>query len=167
VKATLNGGDVPLNYSSFTIEMEADTDDIINGQMVPCSTSFTISAVGSGNFEIGTKVFARNWSDGEGVLGLQTDGGGVVTEADHDLLDIQEAALYGYLLDTSLGPVIEDTPLAYNAGFINVPTSVGDLTFYDIEQVTFVATAVPIPGAAWLLGSGLISISGMRKKFKT
>jgi hypothetical protein len=37
-----------------------------------------------------------------------------------------------------------------------------ELTYYD---ASLVVTAVPIPGAFWLLGSGLIGIVGIRKKY--
>ena len=34
------------------------------------------------------------------------------------------------------------------------------------DQVALDATAVPVPGAIWLLGSGLVCLVGFRKKFK-
>lgn len=44
-----------------------------------------------------------------------------------------------------------------------------DPTFYEFTfsgDVAYIAEAVPIPGAVWLLGSGLIGIVGIRRKFK-
>lgn len=35
-----------------------------------------------------------------------------------------------------------------------------------LDNIIFSGDAVPIPGAVWLLGSGLIGIVGIRKKFK-
>ena len=35
------------------------------------------------------------------------------------------------------------------------------------DDFTFAGAPIPIPGAVWLLGSGLIGIVGIRKKFKT
>lgn len=44
----------------------------------------------------------------------------------------------------------------------------GDYTFYD--EVVYTGTAdlcsIPIPGAIWLVGSGLVGLVGLRKKFK-
>jgi hypothetical protein len=53
--------------------------------------------------------------------------------------------------------------VAWNAGFGTTPT--GDFSNWiavpDTKQ-----TPVPIPGAAWLLGSGLVGLVGIRRRFK-
>jgi len=38
--------------------------------------------------------------------------------------------------------------------------------FYAISEIVLTGSPVPIPGAIWLLGSGLIGIVGIRRKFK-
>ncbi len=46
-------------------------------------------------------------------------------------------------------------------------TIVGGYAGQDGVEHAFVATPTPIPGAVWLLGSGLISLVGIRRKFST
>jgi len=41
----------------------------------------------------------------------------------------------------------------------------GSPAFY-LNEIDFYGNPVPIPGAIWLLGSGLIGIIGIRRKFK-
>lgn len=43
--------------------------------------------------------------------------------------------------------------------------SAGNYPYYDTTQ-KFTSNAVPIPAAVWLLGSGLIGIVGIRRRFK-
>ena len=65
----------------------------------------------------------------------------------------------------------------YFMGLISTDNNIGSLVFSDgigengsngdtsgIDDIVFATSAVPIPGALWLLGSGLIAIFSLRKK---
>jgi hypothetical protein len=69
---------------------------------------------------------------------------------------------------TGLGP---DSPYAYfhtvphqGAGTINDQAITGNIVLGLMERSA--TTPTPIPGAIWLLGSGLLGIAGLRKKIK-
>jgi len=55
------------------------------------------------------------------------------------------------------------TPGSYSL-YANATASGGSNSFY---QIGFTATSIPLPGAFWLLGSGLIGMIGIRRKYKT
>ncbi len=50
--------------------------------------------------------------------------------------------------------------------YSNIYLNTGDIGI-GIETLTFAPTAVPIPAAAWLFGSGLIGLAGVTRKRKT
>jgi len=51
-------------------------------------------------------------------------------------------------------------------GFAELPASTFAVRWNDSPPTIISGTTVPIPGAVWLLGSGLIGIVGIRRKFK-
>ena len=54
-------------------------------------------------------------------------------------------------LDSSGDPIFDPYPTSGSAGF-------------DLEAVGVIHSAVPIPGAVWLLGSGLLGLIGLKRK---
>ena len=61
--------------------------------------------------------------------------------------------------------------------FYSNPVAVGETATFSVYNVnpdhigffgiSFYPTPVPVPGAVWLLGSGLLGIAGLRKRFRT
>ena len=54
------------------------------------------------------------------------------------------------------------------ASSINVVSVTASSTYsgWNVDNIVLEANPVPIPGAVWLLGSGLIAMVGIRRKFK-
>lgn len=69
-------------------------------------------------------------------------------------------------LSQEFGPLLGTNISALNQ-FIDVESSLGLLTFNSSSDVLFQASAVPVPAAVWLFGSGLIGLIGMGKKAAT
>ena len=67
-----------------------------------------------------------------------------------------------YWLTDSINGVNFNNPLLAQLRMYDLIPSDGDFDY--LLDIT--ATYVPIPGAVWLLGSGLIGLVGLRKKFK-
>ena len=127
------------------------------------------------------------------VLMTSTAGAVTITSLTPDPLYLQP---YGddLLLARLSETVSEDTQISVSLNgptIISAPSNVSVLTGYDTTNIpvtslgplgevlvtaalgdssasarVIVADAVPIPGAVWLLGSGLIGIVGIKRKFK-
>ena len=59
-----------------------------------------------------------------------------------------------------------DIGLLQTDGILTVTLETGGSTYYNMSELTAQADRVPIPGAVWLLGSGLIGLVGLRRKIK-
>lgn len=78
------------------------------------------------------------------------------------------ASAAGTALPT-LPPILPDWPSPYRLDISSQQTFGGTQSFYILADVTSAVlspTSVPIPAALWLLGSGLIGLIGLRRKFK-
>ena len=73
------------------------------------------------------------------------------------------------LYDSGLGLIGGSSPINYNLD-ITLDQALHlqwQYPFYvAIDNVVYDVTAVPIPGAVWLLGAGFVCLAGMRNKFK-
>jgi hypothetical protein len=158
---TLGGS--PFTDAAFTITASADTDNITvwpNGGYIPQNThlSTVIDIAGLGSFSITTP--SHSW-----MLGSGGGSGGLGRNLSLNWLTLTEPALIGYGLDTSIGPVLENSPL-HASQFRDVATTGGTLAFSSITEVTF--TAAPEPSTLIFLltlgALGVVPLAWRRRK---
>ena len=173
-------GAVPINYRfvgtgsgnvdgvgfqdvGFTIDLMADTDDIVEFAFnlfdVDGTSMIDLPGFGQGDFLIATRVFSNQGNNTLGFSKSRSIGGA-------DLLDLQDVAFAGYTLDTEFGPFVENDPFAVFQ-FTDVPTTLGDLTFDSVEIVSFEARfkgVIPEPSALLLATIGIVSLVGCRRR---
>jgi hypothetical protein len=122
-------------------------------------------------------------SDWKGTLTLTVTNTGDDPWGDfHFYLDDTKSVVFGQ--DSSVYPIIMAgaspydltfSPFQLDFAFYNDPVETGDsLTFllytdnttdtYELFSISMEASPVPLPAAAWLLGSGLISLIAVRRK---
>jgi hypothetical protein len=144
----------------FVITASADTNNILpwpNADLQNTHLNTTIEITGLGLFTIITP--SHTWI-------AETCCGGIGADLASNWITIDENGFVnvGYALDTNLGPIIDNSPGDVRQ-FTNVATTGGTLSFSSISTVTF--TAVPIPAAAWLFGSGLLGLIGLVRHKKS
>ena len=93
---------------------------------------------------------------------------------DFQILSSINGTDYTFVADATLQKVgatpnaAESFSLSTNASYImfDIQSNWGGGTFTGLSEVQFNGSPVPIPGAVWLLGSGLIAMVGIRRRKK-
>jgi len=167
------------NVPTMTLENTSDTAEILNFSLTIGNTSFlydfvetVVSPVGLGyatKMEIGLRGTAIN--DGKGPEFI-----------DFDFQNFSPLKKFLFTVDVDLASdkhslAIYDTVLFNNGSFDNAVVSVGFSNGQTLSgslpdvansiKYTFAQTSsVPIPATAWLLGSGIVGLVGVRRKIK-
>lgn len=163
-------GDVSGNFfgTTFSIDLIAETDDIVITQPIPTSTVYAlegqgtiaINGIGAGLFLVPTKIASIQSTVAGPRLSFSVDlGPNGIFQA---LFTLVELDLQGYLLDAPFGPLFEGAPNNVTQTQ-DVPTSLGELTFSAMQHVTFSATEVPEPSTASLLAAALGLLAWRRR----
>lgn len=147
--------------ADFVITATADTGNrelFSNGFSIDHAVaSISISGMGTFSFLTDTRTFVNN--------AFQTVGFSRATTAGTDLFNgPTNAAFASWGADTSIGPISgSGTLIQWNLG--DIATTGGILIFTgDTTSATFQATVVPLPAAAWLLGSGLLGLFAIARR---
>jgi hypothetical protein len=151
-------GSSSFESASFTIRASADTDNIatwVDADLQNTHLSTSIEIDGLGTVDITTP--SHTWID-------QACCGGIGEDLSSNWITIDESGLFGYGLDTDLGPIVDTSPLDV-VQFSGVSTSGGSLTFDSISSVTFVAT-VPEPGLSVLLAIAVAPLLARRRSWQ-
>ena len=124
--------------------------------------------------EYGDRDASTGWLSYEGNGSGITDGNVKFRGQEQSFLNPSEGRIIGFELtclevglddiifrDWSIDPARPDWAI----DFLHGGTSIDELIAFDGALVT-VNNAVPIPGAVWLLGSGLIGLVGLRRKMR-
>lgn len=153
-------GQVSFRDAAVTITEQSDTSGLqsCNAGCVfidALSTSISIGGLGTYSFLTGTRTF-----DNEGRVGFSR-----ASHTGKDLYDIFNVGL-SYDMMSSIGPIV-GTPNFLQWESPDVVTDGGVLVIIEGSATgTFqaVTSAVPVPAAAWLLGSGLLGLIGVARR---
>lgn len=161
-------GGTPFTDTTFTITAQGDTSARVtiapDFSIQNTAASITIGALGTFNFITATRFFVNNTS-----IGPNPSVGFSITTGP-DIFDFGPQPVFAtWDMTTSIGPIsgINGYTLTpSNYGTLN--TSGGVLAFLSGTGIptSFEATVVPEPAPLLLLGSGLIGLAGLRRKFK-
>ena len=161
--------------SSFVVTLYGDTDNV-GTPFDPLISSnngleglININGIGNGTFIEPLYVFNWNWDpdypdwEAIGFGGLDING------SERDIINIEYfgTGLFDYDLRTSYGPITSATSTdLYNSTQL-FGLNIGNLSFTEVNEVSFEATVVPIPASLWLFSSGVIGLLGIARHSKT
>lgn len=154
---TVNG--TPFTAAAFTIRVFADTVSIRPGppnffQVDDLFSTLDLAGFASATFIRNERVFVNQSLSVLGFSHAESSGA-------RDLLDINGAPFATYNLASSLGPIFDATPFAFEQ-LSNEPSSLGPITFTQASNVTFTASVIPEPASLALLLLGLSVAAGAR-----
>jgi hypothetical protein len=137
--------------ANFTISMSGDTA-LFDGSDINPLISSSVSIDGLGTTTIGEST--RLGINGSIIFFSRSSG--------LDLFDFFLAAPVD--LTQPFGPLSGIKVFALNQ-FNDVASSLGLLSFNSSSDVLFQASAVPVPAAAWLFGSGLAGLLAFKRRY--
>jgi hypothetical protein len=142
----INSGFSLTTYGTSFHVADGTLEDIINNGL-NYNTSFSYNAMyGFGGF------FNLNGPGGPGT-GIAVYADGVFVDQISNIIADQ---FWGFYSPTPFSTVV----------FKEGTLSGSQETYYSVDLAMCVTQPVPIPAAAWLLGSGLIGLVGIRRRFK-
>ena len=159
----LSTGSGTLGSNSFSdaqvrVSFAGDTSNVTG-------SGFYTNNVGTGTVSIaglGTATFLDSIYafDNQGAIAA---GIGDST-AQGSILDTYHSAFGSYDLTTAIGPLSGGS---FYRNYLGYSTNLGVLSFSAMSSSsTFTAGAVPLPGAMWLFGPGLVGLAAVRRQFK-
>jgi hypothetical protein len=143
-----------INGSDGGVYKSVDLSETVlpgNGLLVVAGSGFTLLPEGS--YFVGDV----DWQNGPDAVQLWYDDG------NSDPI-IYDALAYGNVPDLGEGDPAIDVPAGQSLSRVSGIDTDDNLTDFIVSSPT--PGVVPIPGAAWLLGSGIIGMVSVRRKFR-
>jgi hypothetical protein len=152
-------GSSPFSVAPFVVTIDADTanlgfqSDLGAWGIENLSGTIVISGIGTASFNLPLFVFG---GDNVGAIGF-----GNFTQG--NLIVLNDSSIGGYLLDSNFGPITD--PNSALSQFNSVGTSLGNLTYSSMSEVTFDATTTtaPEPATVAFIGVGLAALAALRR----
>ena len=154
-------GTTSFNNAAFIVSINADTDNIafqgMLGSIGALNLSGTIDISGIGIADFTSPLFIYGPSTNFNTLGFGNNLQG-------NSIGFLSSALHGYDLKSSFS--LLPSPNAYLVQFHNVGTDLGTLSYSQMSDVAFVATATPVPEPSTILlfGAGIGGFAIWRRK---
>jgi hypothetical protein len=154
-------GSTAFNDAAFTFTVTTDTSLVTNFTLGDGQTGFEAPFVSGAGISIGG-IGSGTFTDTESIYDNNTLHSVGITDAVYaDLLDGHNASFQTYDLQSSIGPLPLDAD-TIALQFLNIPTSLGSVTFTAATSVLFTATTVPEPGTLVLGAAGALLLAGIK-----
>jgi hypothetical protein len=146
-------GSTAFNDAAFTFTVTTDTSLVTNFTLGDGQTGFEAPFVSGAGISIGG-IGSGTFTDTESIYDNNTLHYVGITDA-------YNVSFQTYDLQSSIGPLPLDAE-TIELQFLNIPTSLGSVTFTAATSVLFTATTVPEPGTLMLGAAGALLLAGIK-----